>query len=198
MNFPSSICKFSFYKYKNMVIYRRREKTCFSSLSSVWEYLFSHFVDVVAILLLYLCSHPQNGTSQLEWTKVHRWVGEGRVWVLMRVEVKTSARTRCTHVALSVPSRVLQPCTPFSTKNKKQSPSFHASTSRLIKSQDPRPHTAVQFEDLVRVLVMSATLSNQHHSLSIWQKRTCKPHPSYVGTKKWKQENKIKIIIKQK
>lgn len=25
-----------------------------------------------------LCSHPRNGTSQLEWTKVHRWVGEGQ------------------------------------------------------------------------------------------------------------------------
>lgn len=116
------------------------------------------------------------------------------MWVRMRVEVKTSALTRCTHIAFSVPSRVLQPCTPFSTK---RSPSLIFSASApwlMIKSQDPRPQTKVQLEDLVHVVVMPATLPQkpQHHSMSIWQKRTCKPHPSYVGTKKPKRKKKKK------
>lgn len=75
----------------------------------------------------------------------------------LRVEVKTSALTRCTHIALSVPSRVLQPCTPFSTK---QSPSliFSPPLKRLIESQDPRPRTKVHVKDLVHVVVTPATL----------------------------------------
>lgn len=74
-------------------------------------------------------------------------------------------RQVCTHIALSVPSRVLRPCTPFSTK---QSPSliFPASAPWLIIAfQDPQPHTKVQLEDLVRVLVMPATLPQKSKKL---------------------------------
>lgn len=59
----------------------------------------------------------------------------------MRVEVKTSALTRCTHIALSVPSRVMQPRTPVLHKTEPVR-DFPASAPWLIiKSQDPRPHT---------------------------------------------------------
>lgn len=43
--------------------------------------------------------------------------------------MKTSARTRCTRIALSVPSRVMQPYTPFSTK---QSQSLISRLSSMV------------------------------------------------------------------
>lgn len=57
VNFPSSICE-SFFLYlerwyKNMVMYRRREKaSLLQSLSSVWEFFFFADFRVGAILLL--------------------------------------------------------------------------------------------------------------------------------------------------
>lgn len=107
--------------------YIQGEGVLLESLSSVWEYHCSDSDKVAAILLLQLCSHPQNGTSQLEWTKVHRWVGEGRVWVLTRVEVKTSAQARCTHTAPLNPAlSKKQKKKQQKNKQNKNSPSFHS------------------------------------------------------------------------
>lgn len=108
----------------------------------------------------------------------------------MRVEVKTSALARCTRIA---PPSSLQGSAALHSVLHKREPilDFHASAPRLIKFQDPRQHTMVQLEDLVHVVMPATFPQNQHHSMSIWQKRTCKPHPSYVGTKK-KFKTKIK------
>lgn len=95
------------------------------------------------------------------------------------------------HCPLSVPSRV--PAALHSVLHKREPVlDFHASAPWLIKFQDPRQHTMVQLEDLVHVVMPATFPQNQHHSMSIWQKRTCKPHPSYVGTKKIKTKNKNK------
>lgn len=109
----------------------------------------------------------------------------------------------CTHIALSVPSRVLWPCTPFSTK---QSPSliFPASAPWLIIAfQDPQPHAKVQLEDLVRVLVMPATLPQKSKKLKKKKTNTtqCPYGRSALANPTrlmWEQKEKFKQKTKTK
>lgn len=83
VNFPSSICK-SFFLFtwkgntKIWLCTGGGRRLHFSSLSVRFGNFFSPTSESEPSSCCKLCSHPQNGTSQLEWTKVHRWVGEGQ------------------------------------------------------------------------------------------------------------------------
>lgn len=116
-------------------------------------------------------------------------------WVLMRVEVKTSARTRCTHIALSVPlqgSAALH-----SDPQNRADPQF----SRLRSTVDQVSASTTAHKGPVRGSCpcycdachsSSQKKKKKHHSMSIWQKRTCKPHPSYLRKKKKSNKKKKK------
>lgn len=83
VNFPSSICE-SFFLFtwkgntKIWLCTGGGRRLHFSSLSVRFGNFFSPTSESEPSSCCKLCSHPQNGTSQLEWTKVHRWVGEGQ------------------------------------------------------------------------------------------------------------------------
>lgn len=96
MNFPSSICKFSFYSerlYKNMVIYRRWEKTSFSSLFFSLGISFFFFSVTVCQSSCNCAPIPKMVPHSLNEQKC---IGElVRVRVLARVGVKTSQVNSC-------------------------------------------------------------------------------------------------------
>lgn len=177
-----------------MVIYRRWKKTkLLESLVSVlgifffFQWLCQSRSNPPVVIVL---PSPKKGTSQLEWTKVHRCVGEGRVWVLVRVEVKTSARSRCTRIALPVPSRVLLPCTPFSVS---QRPSLILMPLlRFWSCFRLHNHPEVQLKDLVHAVVMPATLP-QTNTTQCPYGRSALANPTHLM---WEQ--KIKRTNKKK
>lgn len=74
---------------------------------------------------------------------------------------------------------------------------FHTSAPWLIKSQDPRPHTTVQFEDLVHVVVMPATLPQTNTTQCPYGRSALAIPTRLTWEKKLKQTNKKKKL-KQK
>lgn len=175
-----------------MVIYRRWEKTCFSSLLFQFGNIFSVTLSKSQQSSCCNCAPiPKMVPHSLNEQKcIGELVRAG--CECLRVEVKTSARTRCTHIALSVPSRVTRPCTPFSTKQPILD--FHASAPRLIESQDPRPRTKVRLKDLVHVVVMPATLP-QTNTTQCPYGRSALANPTRFM---WEQKEKTKIETKKK
>lgn len=197
---------FSFYLKGNTKIWLctggRRRRASRVSQFSFWEFFFlSPTVSKSSqSSCCQLCSHPQNGTSQLEWTKVHRWVGEGRVWVLVRVEERR-------HRPLASLQGLCSPALHLKRKKEKKIKTEKAQLSCLhsigwssLRIQDhthTRTHThaharnTVHFEDLVYVLVTPPTLP-QPNTTHCPYGRSALANPTRlnVGTNQKEKKNK--------